>query len=529
MKWLIFLMSGFAGIIFSATAQSVLESAEATVQSGTNASSDIDEVAAGFLHIKYHAPLTLARKVYFQFDLTGQSADTNSSATFSIFFLNTYTQRIQLWALNQPTTNFSANLTWNTAPANDTNSNSLLTNGLFTATPVGASVLVPVSGTTPYSFTLSRLGDFLFGNKITLCLSGVDDPSNNAAGLRLLLDSARFSFSSTTNVPPPDTNHFDVYLVGGQSNMDGRGNNSDLTGNKSFWNQPQSNVWIYYANPVNQQPTNPTYNTGWQTLQPGFSVPPSFSGALPSSRFGPELSFAKAITDANPNRRVALIKVTQGGTSLSSDWKPSTGYMYATLTNMAGIALQHLTSAANTYTVRGMIWHQGESDSSGSALANYETNMTQFIAAIRRDLGIANLPFVVGEVATNKVEELRAAQLRLSENIPWVGFASADALVTVDGTHFNSDGVLLIGQRFAAGLETPPLKFISWSATTNTLVFSASGLARSSCRLLASTNLTLSSNSWSAISTNSFNGSGEFRSTNGIFGSREIFFRLQSL
>lgn len=409
MKRLALFLNALVALISGLNAESLSVSAEATVQSGLAAGSNIDEAAAGYIHVKYHAPLTASRKAYFQFNLVGQPPDLESPATFSISFLNPYQQRIQLWALNQPFTNFSADITWNTAQANDTNSNSLLTSGALTATAIGTGSMVPVSGTTPFSFNLPRLGDFLFGNRITLVLSGAEDPANHAAGFRLLANSSRLIFSTTTNAPPSETNHFDIYFIGGQSNMDGRGSNSDLTGDKSFWNQPQSNVWIYYANPLNQQPANPTYNTGWQTLKPGYSVPPGFSGALPSPRFGPELSFAKAITDSNPNRRLALIKVTQGGTSLSGDWNPSTGYMYASLTNVAAVALQELASTGYSYPIRGMIWHQGESDSSGAALANYESNMTQFIGTVRHDLAIGNLsarrapspsPFATGTMTT---------------------------------------------------------------------------------------------------------------------------------
>ena len=510
MKGLALFLNCFAGFAFSLNAESILVSTEATVQSGSVAGSNIDETTAGYIHVKFHAALTAARKAYFQFNLVGQTPDLESPATFSISFLNTYQQRIQLWGLNQPYAAFSPDITWNNAQANDTNSNSLLTSGPSSATAIGGSALVPTSGTLPFTFTLPRLGDFVFGNRLTLALSGVDDPANNAAGLRLTHQQRQIRFFRRDQSTPVGNEHFDVYLVGGQSNMDGRGNTSDLVGAKAFWNQPQTNVQIYYANPVNEQPTNPTYNSGWQIFKPGFCVPPGFSGPLPSPRFGPALSFAKTISDTTPNRRIALIKVTQGGTSLSSDWKPASGYMYATFTNIVHLALNELTNAGHSYTIRGMIWHQGESDSSGSALANYETNMTQLIAAVRRDVGITNLPFVVGEVATNKVVELRAAQFRLSENIPYVGFASADALITVDGTHFTSDGVLILGQRFAAGIEPPPVKFLAVTYTPEGFAYRASGLARSSCRLLSSTHLNSSPLDWTPVSTNMFDGAGEF-------------------
>lgn len=603
-------------------------STEATVQGGTSANVNVDEVTAGYLHVKYHAGLDLARKAYFQFDLAGHAADTSAPASLTVKFTSSNKQRVQLWALNQAYPGFNSAITWNTAQANDTASNGMLNSGPFTATAIGADALIPTSGTTPYTFTIPRLGDVLISNRVTLVLAGVDDAANNAGGLRMQRTNATFSFSllsghvppvfssigpqtiqtgestgpisftladdldsaaslnpfavsSDTNVipaenillggsggnrtvtvsagnqvgsatitlyavdsqsltgstafvvtvlspPPPDTNHYDVYLAAGQSNMDGRGSASDLTGDLAIWNQPQSDVRIWYANPVNQDPVNPSYNTGWQTLAPGFSVPPGFTGNLPSTRFGPELAFARVMADANPNRRIAVIKVSQGGTSLSSDWKPASGYMYATFTNIARTALQSLTNSGARYTLRGMIWHQGESDGSSST-ATYEARLTEFIAAVRGDFSVANLPFVVGELATNRSVTVRQAQLNVSGKVPYVGFASSSNLVTLapDDPHFNSAGALIMGQRMAAGLEIPPAQFTGVSHTAGSLTLTAAGLARSPCRLLVTGNLALPLVQWTAVATNYFDGGGQVSFANPIrTGSGQEFYTI---
>ncbi len=528
MKALVAVATAFGLFSLESLAEIRVVESEATILSGIAAVSNINESASGYIHIKYHAPLTLARKAYFQFNLSNSFPDLDSSAKFQISFQNTFPQRIQLWALNQSYTNFNADISWNSAPANDTNSNSLLTNGLFTASPIGLAALVPVSGATPYSFTIPWLGDFLFDNKITFVIAGVDDPSNSASGLRLTMNSATLSFSST-NSPTAETNHYDVYFVSGQSNMDGRGYTNDLTGEKLFWNQPQTNTLIFYANPaLNNDPINPTYVAHWQTFKPGFCVPPGFNGApLPSQRFGPELSFAKTVAEQNPNRRIALIKISKGGTSLNSHWKVSSGYMFATFTNMARVALSELTDAGHSYTVRGMIWHQGESDSTGTGLANYETNMIDLITAVRSNLGIANLPFVIGEIATNKPAAARAIQFNLAQTIPYVGFASADSLQTFDGTHFDSESVLILGQRFADALEQPDLRFNDVTIKGGDVEFTAIGLGKAPFYLLSSTNLNLSRDQWTILSTNRFDAFGQVQITNPIPASARTFYSLK--
>jgi hypothetical protein len=100
--------------------------------------------------------------------------------------------------------------------------------------------------------------------------------------------------------------HFDVYLVGGQSNADGRGAAKSLTGELAAWARPRADVRIFYANPVNGNPAKPKYRAGWTNLQPGFSVAPGYSGPLPSPTFGPEVSFGGTLAEKHPDRKAVL-------------------------------------------------------------------------------------------------------------------------------------------------------------------------------------------------------------------------------
>lgn len=46
--------------------------------------------------------------------------------------------------------------------------------------------------------------------------------------------------------------------------------------------------------------------------------------------------------------------------------------------------------------MRGMIWHQGESDA-GLPAGEYEKRLTAFIGRVRADLEVPDLPFGVGD------------------------------------------------------------------------------------------------------------------------------------
>jgi iduronate 2-sulfatase len=240
--------------------------------------------------------------------------------------------------------------------------------------------------------------------------------------------------------------HYDLYLLVGQSNMDGRGKAKDLTPDQR---EPAPAI-IFYRNP-------PASSDGWKPLGPGYSTAPGYKGSLPSPTFGPEIGFAVAMLAAQPDHPLALIKGSKGGTSLAKDWKPgekdkpqTQGPCYRNMIETIHLALKELASRGDTYTLDGILWHQGESDSRSTEEV-YLQELTTLIARMREDVGQPDLPFVIGEVYNNgKRDAVRAAQQAVAKAVPHVGFASADGLKTWDGgTHFDAASQLLMGKRFA--------------------------------------------------------------------------------
>ncbi|MDF7800142.1 sialate O-acetylesterase [Pontiellaceae bacterium B1224] len=260
----------------------------------------------------------------------------------------------------------------------------------------------------------------------------------------------------------------DVYLIAGQSNADGRGATNDLTGRLAGWAGEQTNAPTYYANPINGDPINPSYLTGWTNLMPGLSVAPGYTGGLPSPTFGPGISFEKMMADSDPNQEIALIKVTKGGSNLYSNWSPAgNGFMWQTFTNHVTVAMQQLADAGETATIRGLIWHQGESDISRTS-AEYTADLISFLAAVRSFTGNANLPIVMGELSDTY--SARTVDMNAVAALdPNTAIASSDGLATQDGTHFNPVSQLRLGRRFAATLQSPPAS--SALVNNDTLVF----------------------------------------------------------
>lgn len=256
---------------------------------------------------------------------------------------------------------------------------------------------------------------------------------------------------------------FDVYIAAGQSNMDGRGFISELTGPLSSYASPQTDVLLRYTNPGNSDGSN-AYQTNWISLTPGYSVEPNYTGALPSSRFGPDVSYGREMADNTASRRVAIIKVTRGSTSLENDWDPSSavngpqGHMYAGFENAVPQAIQALQAMGHSVEVRGMIWHQGEADSSASS-SQYQANLTEFIQTVRQDLGYSTLPFLIGELesfaGTRDRTAVRNAQIAVASAMDFVEFVPSTGLpVQSDENHFTTAGVVELGQRFATTMQT---------------------------------------------------------------------------
>lgn len=255
--------------------------------------------------------------------------------------------------------------------------------------------------------------------------------------------------------PPPVPKHYDVYLIAGQSNADGRGTNSELTGSLASFAGQQPGTRIYYVNPINQDPMNPTWNSGWRTLEPGYSVI--------STRFGIEVSLGKALAAKDPTRNIAFIKVTQGGTNLHTQWDPhlETGnFMWRTFANKVPEAMAALTANGDTAEIHGMFWHQGESDGNGSN-PTFRSDLVEFIAACRTLTAKPDLPFAIGELERDDVTPHyssgnpvgRNYQLTAMANIasddPNTIVVSSAGLMTSDGTHFTSAAYITFGQRYA--------------------------------------------------------------------------------
>ncbi|MDC1349703.1 sialate O-acetylesterase [Akkermansiaceae bacterium] len=266
--------------------------------------------------------------------------------------------------------------------------------------------------------------------------------------------------------------HYRVYLLGGQSNGNGRGDAAELAVpplDAFGLGAAQTDVLFYWDKTQSTTNGNLTQNT-WLDLQKdsGHGVNSPAGHAV---EFGSELSFGRAMADNDPSVKIAIIKYTHGGTNLHTQWAAGgTNYNSFTTTVQSGLAA--LTALGHTYEMGGMVWIQGESDTGSANAPNYEVNLTDLIARVRQDTfggltsGGMTLPFIISGLADSQYSNIttvgsgpyivRQAQETVAAAARQAAFVDTDGLATYSNgaVHFQASAQITIGQQSAAQMLT---------------------------------------------------------------------------
>ncbi len=184
-----------------------------------------------------------------------------------------------------------------------------------------------------------------------------------------------------------------VFIFAGQSNMVGSDSKvADIDRFPPFRGYGEMQPKVKFAYCIGRE--RKFRSDGWSALGPVNKV------------VGPELSFARTISDESDGP-IAIIKCAAGGTHLGGDWnpdKPEGFKMYPLALELVRESLQDLTDSGIKYRVEGFMWHQGENDMFNETyMAEYGSNLERFVASWRRDLGVPDLRFYVGELCTKTI------------------------------------------------------------------------------------------------------------------------------
>lgn len=229
----------------------------------------------------------------------------------------------------------------------------------------------------------------------------------------------------------PDKEHFHLYFLVGQSNMAGRGTveAQDKVPLPRVLMLNKAGEWVPAIDPLHFDKT--------------------------AAGVGIGRSFAKIVAEASPGVTIGLIPGAVGGSPIDA-WQP--GFYYQpTQSHPWDDALARAKIALRSGTLKGILWHQGESDSNKEMAPAYEAKLHDLIARMRAELNAPKVPFIVGQLGKfegspwnefkTKVDQVHQD---LPKKVPNTAFVSAEGLSDKgDKTHFNSASYREFGKRYA--------------------------------------------------------------------------------
>ena len=107
-----------------------------------------------------------------------------------------------------------------------------------------------------------------------------------------------------------------------------------------------------------------------------------------------------------------------------------------------------------TGVLKGILWHQGESDNDSSRSKVYVEKMKTLIARFRTDLQQPNLPFVLGEIGYfNKANFINPLLPEITKQVANTALVFADGLIhRGDHLHFDAPSARELGRRYAVAM-----------------------------------------------------------------------------
>lgn len=241
-----------------------------------------------------------------------------------------------------------------------------------------------------------------------------------------------------------------LVLLAGQSNMSGRGylTENDMTEIPGITALRRDMVWIPAADPFNYDRLG---TLGLSNAADPFEVKGLEFNGNRRCGVGPGRTFAIALKELYPGNEIGLIPVSIGGTGINS-WLPggkdkhSDMHPYDDAVKMAREAMKEGELVA-------VLWHQGETDAKNDT-PDYKELLKTVIANFRNDLGIEEVPFILGGLGDFldpqwDVPRYNNIIREVASEMPHCGFVSAGGLNhRGDNLHFDTPSQYILGNRY---------------------------------------------------------------------------------
>ncbi|CAH0994009.1 Carbohydrate acetyl esterase/feruloyl esterase [Emticicia aquatica] len=220
-----------------------------------------------------------------------------------------------------------------------------------------------------------------------------------------------------------------AFIMAGQSNMAGRGQvepSDTIPNNRILTINPLGEI-VYAKEPLHlYEPTRTGLDCG--------------------------MAFSKILLENIPkNISILIIPTAIGGSSITQ-WLGDSLYREVKLLSN----FKEKAAIAQKYgIIKGILWHQGESDAIASRIPNHDKNLVDLFSNFRKITGNLTLPIMIGELGSYSKtnEDWQKINQKLKE---YTSIDQHSAIIQTqdfkhkgDDIHFNSEGQRMMGERFA--------------------------------------------------------------------------------
>jgi len=248
-----------------------------------------------------------------------------------------------------------------------------------------------------------------------------------------LLTATTLPAAEPLELPPQHKLH--LFLLIGQSNMAGRGLVEEQD------QKPHGRVLMLTKDDTWAPATDPMH---WDK---------------PSAGVGLGRTFGRTLAKADTHIAIGLIPAAVGGSPMAA-WQPGV-YDVATKTHPWDDAIRRAKLAQQSGHLKGILWHQGESDCKPELAPKYEAKLHDLIHRLRAELKAPNTPFIVGQMGqftdkpwTEEMKIVDQAHRALPKKIANTIYVGSEGLNHKgDQLHFDAASYREFGGRYAAAYQ----------------------------------------------------------------------------
>lgn len=223
-----------------------------------------------------------------------------------------------------------------------------------------------------------------------------------------------------------------IYLLVGQSNMAGRGSIEaiDIIEHPQVYMFTQDKRWVKAREPMH------------------FDRPDRVGT-------GPGFAFGRAMAKANPDSDIYLVPCAVGGSRIEK-WGEGIYYKLTDSYPYDEAIMRTREALKDGGELKGILWHQGESDSRLDRYKPYKERLIELMKRFREDLDAKDVPIVLGEIGRfhakrrPQADSINSILAQAPEFIPFSAVVNSEGLTDQgDSTHFDSPSYRELGNRYA--------------------------------------------------------------------------------